>query len=296
MVTAFIEKARRFKRRNTQPQENRTMPLTITVTPTHYFQWKSIADFCLALLLLLPGLFLIGVAIVIVRLTSRGPGLFKQCRVGQNGQIFCLYKIRSMSIDAEARTGPAWAQAADPRVTRIGHLLRKFHIDELPQIFNVLKGEMSLVGPRPERPEFVDVLSRQLPAYQNRLAVRPGITGLAQLNLPPDSDMDSVRRKVILDIEYIQTAGLGMDLILIFCTALRFLRLPLLRIVGLSRDVKLPAQTTDNQQASAVKIVTLKQIEQKVRGPVSNSNGNGNCNGEYAHHYCKCKTPLSKPK
>ena len=109
---------------------------------------------------------------------------------------------------------------------------------------------MSLVGPRPERPEFVEVLHRQIPAYGNRLAVRPGITGLAQLNLPPDSDLDSVRRKVILDIEYIQTAGPWLDLRLIACTALRFLKLPILVFFGLHRSVKLSPHEVENRQSA----------------------------------------------
>jgi lipopolysaccharide/colanic/teichoic acid biosynthesis glycosyltransferase len=270
-------------------QSSRTLPLSITVEPTRYFRWKSIADFCLALLLLLPGLPLMAASIVLVRLTSRGPALFRQCRVGINGRIFCLYKIRSMRIDAETRTGPAWAQAADPRVTRVGHYLRKYHLDELPQLFNVLKGEMSLVGPRPERPEFVEILSRQLPAYQNRLAVIPGITGLAQVNLPPDSDMNSVRRKVILDLEYIQTAGLSMDLRLIFCTALRFLRLPLLALCRLQRDPKLP-DATDGHPNFVDRVVTLGQIQRQTTGKTTN----GDCKS--SGHYCLCNGHSRKPR
>lgn len=98
--------------------------------------------------------------------------------MGLGGRKFDMYKIRSMSHDAEAGTGPAWTQPSDPRVTFVGHYLRKFHLDELPQLFNVLRGEMSLIGPRPERPEFVELLSRKIPEYKNRLVVRPGITGL----------------------------------------------------------------------------------------------------------------------
>jgi lipopolysaccharide/colanic/teichoic acid biosynthesis glycosyltransferase len=276
MVTTILEKARRFKHRKAHLQQYREAPLNITVTPTRYFQWKSAWDYCMAFLLLLPGLPLMAIAVVLVRLTSRGPAIFRQCRVGQNGEIFCLYKIRSMTLNAEAITGPAWAQVTDPRVTWIGRLLRKFHLDELPQLFNVLKGEMSLVGPRPERPEFVEVLSRQLPAYENRLAVRPGITGLAQLNLPPDSDMDSVRRKVFLDIEYIQTACLWLDLRLIVCTAFRFLKWPILGFFGLYRCVKLPAQKAENQHSSASeKVVTLQQIQGLAKGHSSGCKGNG---------------------
>ena len=117
MVTELLEQARRFKRRKAHPQQYPTTPLTITARPTRYCEWKLIVDFCLALLLLLPGLPLMLIAFVFVRLTSPGPVLFRQDRVGRHGRKFSLYKIRSMTLDAEARTGPAWAQAADPRVT-----------------------------------------------------------------------------------------------------------------------------------------------------------------------------------
>jgi hypothetical protein len=170
-----------------------------------------------------------------------------------------------MKIDAEVRTGPAWTQPADPRITRVGYILRKFHLDELPQLFNVLKGDMSLVGPRPERPEFVGFLERQLPAYANRLAVRPGITGLAQLNLPPDSDVDSVQRKVILDIEYIQSASLWLDVRLIVCTALRFLKLPILGLFGLARYPKLSSPPLEEPKTTPEgEIVTLQGLQQKA--------------------------------
>jgi lipopolysaccharide/colanic/teichoic acid biosynthesis glycosyltransferase len=277
MNITLVKEARRIKNPKGHLQDYPVAPLNISVTPSRYFRWKSFADFGLALLLLLPGLPLIAIAVALVRLTSRGPAIFRQKRVGRSGEIFCIYKVRSMRIDAEASTGPAWAQSADPRVTRIGGFLRRFHLDELPQLFNVLKGEMSLVGPRPERPEFVEVLHRQLPAYTNRLAVRPGVTGLAQLNLPPDSDLDSVHRKVILDIEYIQTANLWLDLRLILCTAFRFFKLPILRFFKLDRIVKLPARPVESlPSAAGESIVTLEQFQHKVdHGHSSNGNHDG---------------------
>lgn len=277
MVTELFDKARRAKRPIDHLQRYRAKPLSITATPSKYFLWKADLDFCLSLLLLVPGLLLMGIACILVRLTSRGPAIFCQRRVGRNGEIFNLYKIRSMTANAEERLGPTWVQSCDPRVTPVGHFLRKFHLDELPQLFNVLKGEMSLVGPRPERPEFVEVLSKQLPAYDNRLAVRPGITGLAQLNLPPDCNIDSVRSKVILDIEYIQTAGLWMDLRLIACTALRFVKLPILGFFGLSRSVKLPPQTLEiTPPDTEMTVVTLMQIQQKLRSRFFNGGSSGN--------------------
>jgi lipopolysaccharide/colanic/teichoic acid biosynthesis glycosyltransferase len=213
------------------------------LSPPPYFRWKAILDRAVAALLLLPGLPMIGCLVLLVRLTSRGPGMYRQVRIGQRGRKFTIYKIRTMRHDAEAASGPVWTQARDPRITRVGRVLRRLHLDELPQLFNILRGEMSLIGPRPERPEFVHVLTEAIPGYLNRLAIRPGVTGLAQLNLPPDTDLDSVRRKLALDCEYIQRAGLLLDIRLFACTALRMLRLPerwLLRILGLKRKVTIP--------------------------------------------------------
>lgn len=175
----------------------------------------------LALVLLVPALPLMAVTIAIVRVTSRGPGIYRQTRVGFGGRNFVMRKIRTMRVDAEARSGPVWAQLSDPRVTPVGRLIRTLHLDELPQLFNVLRGEMDLVGPRPERPEFTQWLGSEIPGYLNRLSVRPGITGLAQINLPPDTDLDSVRRKLALDLEYIHTRTLWLDARIVACTALR---------------------------------------------------------------------------
>ena len=175
-------------------------------------------------MLLVPGLPVIALLVLLVRLTSRGPGIYKQARVGKDGRKFMMYKIRTMRQDAEAATGPVWTQAHDPRVTLLGKVLRKLHLDELPQLFNVLKGEMSLVGPRPERPEFVRVLAEAIPGYRNRLAVRPGVTGLAQINLPPDTDLASVQRKLVLDCEYIERGGPAAGSSPMLCTFLRIFK------------------------------------------------------------------------
>jgi lipopolysaccharide/colanic/teichoic acid biosynthesis glycosyltransferase len=132
---------------------------------TAYFRWQRALDLALAALLLIPSLPIIGLLVVLVRATSRGPGIYRQIRVGKHGRTFWMYKIRSMRQDAEAGTGAVWAQQRDPRVTPIGRVLRKLHLDEVPQVFNVLQGEMSFIGPRPERPEFVHVLAKQIPDY-----------------------------------------------------------------------------------------------------------------------------------
>ncbi|MBU4272896.1 MAG: sugar transferase [Planctomycetes bacterium] len=220
------------------------VPAADLLRPPAYFRWKVILDRTLAALLLAPGLPMIALMVLLVRLTSRGPGIFRQVRVGQRGRKFTIHKIRTMRHDAEAASGPVWTQARDPRITLVGRVLRKFHLDELPQLLNVLKGEMSLIGPRPERPEFVHVLAEAIPGYLNRLAVPPGVTGLAQVNLPPDTDLDSVRRKLALDCEYIRRAGPWLDIRLFSGTLLRIFKVPerwLLPVLGLRRKVTIPA-------------------------------------------------------
>jgi lipopolysaccharide/colanic/teichoic acid biosynthesis glycosyltransferase len=203
--------------------------------PNGYLRWKGLLDRLTAAALLIPGLVVIGLLVLLVRLTSRGPGLFRQTRVGRNGRIFAIYKIRTMTDNAEEATGAVWCQANDARITRVGKVLRRFHLDELPQLFNVIKGEMSLVGPRPERPEIVHVLAEAIPGYLKRLRVLPGITGLAQLNLPPDSDLESVRRKLALDLEYIERMGLLLDARLFAGTALRLVKVPENRVLDVLR-------------------------------------------------------------
>ena len=128
------------------------------------------------------------------------------------GQEFVIYKIRTMIHNCESLSGPRWTIPGDPRVTPIGWLLRCTHIDELPQLLNVLRGEMSLIGPRPERPEFVAQLEKTIPGYRNRHIVLPGITGLAQVQLSPDTDIDSVHRKLLYDLHFVGNLGLWLDL------------------------------------------------------------------------------------
>ena len=214
---------------------------------SRYFAWKGLLDRLAAALLLIPGVPMIGMLVVLVRLTSRGPGVYCQVRVGRGGRVFTMYKLRSMRVDAESRSGPTWAAPGkDPRVTWLGYWLRKLHLDELPQLFNVLRGEMSLIGPRPERPEFVDVLGRYIPEYHDRHTVAPGITGLAQINLAPDTDLDSVRRKVALDLEYIRTASLTLDCRMFLCTLLRMLGLRgdrAMRLMAVDRPIP-PVKST----------------------------------------------------
>jgi lipopolysaccharide/colanic/teichoic acid biosynthesis glycosyltransferase len=157
---------------------------------------------------------------IAVKLASRGPAFYTQTRVGRHGQTFTIYKLRTMIHNCESLTGPRWCVPGDPRVTRLGWFLRVTHLDELPQLLNVLRGEMALVGPRPERPEFIPQLEKALPAYRQRMIVRPGVTGLAQVKLPPDTDLDSVRRKLAHDLYYIERLSLWLDLRLLAGTAL----------------------------------------------------------------------------
>lgn len=153
-----------------------------------------------------------------VKLSSDGPILFRQSRVGMNGVPFYVYKFRSMRADAEAATGAVWATRDDPRVTPIGKYLRRLRLDELPQLFNVLRGEMSIVGPRPERPEFVRTLSEQIPYYRQRHCVRPGITGWAQINYKYGESLEDTIVKLEYDLYYIKNLSPSLDAYIIFHT------------------------------------------------------------------------------
>ncbi len=177
-----------------------------------YLAWKALTDYVVALALLVLTAPLVLVLAVLVKLTSRGPAFYAQRRLGHRGVAFTLLKLRTMAHDCERLTGPCWATSDDPRVTPLGRFLRATHLDELPQLWNVLKGEMSLIGPRPERPEIARELARVLPQYRGRLAVRPGLTGLAQVHLPPDTDLGSVRRKLGYDLRYVSEVGAALDL------------------------------------------------------------------------------------
>ena len=162
--------------------------------------------FCatLGLVILAPLMLIVAIA---VKLTSRGPAFFRQVRVrhshGAGEQLFTLIKYRTMRQDAETKSGPVWATERDPRITRLGNILRKTRIDELPQLFQVLSGSMSLVGPRPERPHFTRELRSEIPAYDDRVAVlKPGITGWAQVRCAYDSSVETVKNKLIYDVAY----------------------------------------------------------------------------------------------
>lgn len=149
---------------------------------------------------------------ILIKCASRGPVLFKQTRVGKDGMLFDIYKFRTMRVDAEKETGPVWAENNDPRLIPVGGFLRKAHIDEIPQFINILKGEMSLIGPRPERPVFVQKFKEKITDYEKRLAVKPGLTGLAQVWHKYDETIEDVRKKIKYDLLYIRKLCLWTDL------------------------------------------------------------------------------------
>ncbi|MFH2057660.1 MAG: TIGR03013 family XrtA/PEP-CTERM system glycosyltransferase [Pseudomonadota bacterium] len=187
------------------------------VTPFIRFM-KRIFDILLSSLVLLLTLPFLPVIVFLVKYKSPGPIFYFQERVGENGQNFTIYKFRSMKIDAEIKTGVAWAKENDPRISRFGHLLRKSRIDELPQLINVLSGKMSFIGPRPERPEFVGQISQATPYYMERHAVKPGITGWAQVMYPYGSSLGDSIEKLRYDLYYINNLSLFLEILIVFET------------------------------------------------------------------------------
>lgn len=185
--------------------------------PNRLTEWgKRCADLMMAVVILLGFGFLMAIIAILIRLTSEGPIFYAQKRVGLNGKLFTLYKFRTMIDNAEAKTGPVWAAGInDPRLTKVGRILRSSRLDELPQLWNVLRGEMSLVGPRPERPEFVEQFQRDIPGYCRRHEVRPGITGLAQVRAGYHTD---ARDKLRFDLIYVSHQSLWLDLCILVRT------------------------------------------------------------------------------
>jgi sugar transferase (PEP-CTERM system associated) len=157
-------------------------------------------------------------AALAVRLTSTGPVFYSQHRVGQHGRVFVLYKFRSMHSGAERETGPVWAASDDVRITPVGRFMRRTRVDELPQLWNVLRGDMSVVGPRPERPEFVQGLTREIPFYGQRHVVKPGLTGWAQVRYSYGNTVEAAMEKLQYDLFYIKNMSLGLDLFIMFKT------------------------------------------------------------------------------
>jgi lipopolysaccharide/colanic/teichoic acid biosynthesis glycosyltransferase len=200
------------------------------LTEGHPVSWaKRGIDLGVASILLLAASPVILLAMLAVRLTSKGSAIYRQRRVGRHGTEFVIYKIRTMFQDCESHSGIRWATKTDPRVTPVGRFLRNTHLDELPQLWNVLRGDMSLIGPRPERPEIVPSLELALPSYRDRLLVRPGLSGLAQVQLPADTDLESVGRKLACDLYYVRHWSLGLELRLVACTVMYLTGVPFRR-------------------------------------------------------------------
>lgn len=227
--TATIARARRLE----SPAAPRPLPRTVEVAeviPRERNERLSRAlNFVIAALAFIIASPLLILLAIGVKLTSRGPILYAQTRVGLDrrwrstlalherrledlgGQVFTIYKFRTMRVDAERGSGAVWAKENDPRVTKLGKYMRILRLDELPQFWNVLRGDMNVVGPRPERPSIVSRLREDIPEYQCRHRVRPGITGLAQVNQKYDASLDDVRSKVSWDLRYIREQGIWMD-------------------------------------------------------------------------------------
>jgi lipopolysaccharide/colanic/teichoic acid biosynthesis glycosyltransferase len=219
------------------PREISDSAPQVKIGHSWYLPLKSGFDVVLALALLVVLAPVVLVCVILIKLTSRGPALYRQVVVGKDGRPFTLLKLRTMRNNAEAETGPVWSIENDVRVTPLGEILRRTQIDEFPQLFNVVRGEMSLVGPRPERPEFVANLEWEVPFYRERLKLRPGITGLSQLSLPSDASLECVRRKVVMDVYYIRHINPALDIKILIVAGwrlfwefilamVRFLKLP----------------------------------------------------------------------
>ncbi|RMF63070.1 MAG: undecaprenyl-phosphate glucose phosphotransferase [Calditrichaeota bacterium] len=194
------------------------------IMPVWEQKFKRLMDIVVSLVILLAFLPLWLLIAVAIKLDSPGPVFYKQQRVGKDGKEFTMYKFRSMIHNAESRTGPRWAQKDDPRVTRVGKIIRKLRLDEVPQFYNVLKGEMSLIGPRPERPYFVKQFKKTIPFYVRRLRVQPGITGWAQIKGEYDTSIENVKKKLQYDLFYLENMSLRMDLKILLSTIYTVLR------------------------------------------------------------------------
>lgn len=188
-----------------------------------YHSVKDIIDWLSSAILMVVALPVMLICALLVKLSDpKGAVVYSQVRVGLNGQLFVVYKLRTMYVDAEAHGKAVWAGKNDPRVIPACRWMRRSHVDELPQLWNILRGEMSLIGPRPERPELFLKLMKEVPSFEQRLLVKPGITGLAQVKNGYDICVDSVRRKLEYDLEYIKKMSFGQDIKILLATFSKF--------------------------------------------------------------------------
>ncbi len=186
---------------------------------THYHRvYKRIIDLSISIVVGIVSLPITLLTILLIKIGSKGPAFYVQERVGKDETTFPCYKFRSMREDAEKDTGPVWSEDDDPRITIVGKYLRKFRIDEIPQLLNVIKGEMSIIGPRPERPYFVEKLKKEIPLYSRRFKIRPGITGWAQIKQRSDRELDDVREKLRYDFYYLENMSFNLDFKIIVST------------------------------------------------------------------------------
>jgi len=192
--------------------------ITLNLNTDYIRIYKPVFDFFFSLISIIGSIPLWIIISILIKVDSRGPILYKQKRVGKHNTIFNAIKFRSMVKEAEKQTGPMWAEKDDPRITIVGRFLRRFRLDELPQLLNVLKGHMSLVGPRPERPFFVEKLKQEYPFYMRRSKIRPGITGWAQIKHSYDENIADVREKLRYDFFYIENVDIWLDLKIILTT------------------------------------------------------------------------------
>jgi exopolysaccharide biosynthesis polyprenyl glycosylphosphotransferase len=204
------------------PMEDRIIDFAVKVKSHVVISWrlgvKRMLDMAISIVGVVFTAPLMALIAVAVKMDSKGPVFYKQTRVGRAGKFFQIYKFRTMRQDAEVASGPVWAKENDPRITRLGQFLRTTHLDELPQFFNVLRGEMSLVGPRPERPYFVDEFRKTIPNYDKRLYAKPGVTGLAQVKRRYDESLADVKKKLRYDVLYVEKMCPLMDVKLMFMT------------------------------------------------------------------------------
>ena len=220
-----------------------------------YDRVKAMVELGVSTALLMLASPIILLCLLAVRLSSKGSPLYSQKRLGSCGRIITIYKIRTMYEDCERHCGPMWSGPGDPRVTPLGRFLRATHLDELPQLLNVVRGEMSLIGPRPERPEIVAQLERCFPAYRDRLLVRPGLSGLAQIVQGPDTSLYGVQTKLRYDIYYLNNHGFWLDLRIALATPLYLVRVPgssIARVFRLPIYDLLPAEASLQGEGIAV--------------------------------------------
>lgn len=197
--------------------------VVFTQLARHYFDLaKEVADILLGFVALAISSPLILACAILIKLSSKGPVFYSQTRLGLGGRSFRMYKLRTMHVDAESAHGARWACKDDPRIIPQCRWMRRSHVDELPQLINVIKGEMSLIGPRPERPEILRELEKTYPNVRNRLSVRPGITGLAQVRAGYDTTVEAFRSKLQADLEYIERRRWGTELRIFAATLLKF--------------------------------------------------------------------------